>query len=86
MGPLRASLRLKDAYAGAVCDGPLPLTTHADDFAGTLDYIWVSRAAEVSEVLEPPYEPSDAASFGKIPSEHFPSDHLAIGVRVRLPV
>jgi len=44
LGPLRTGLPLRDGYAGALCAGPLPLSTHADDFAGCLDYIWVSTA------------------------------------------
>lgn len=44
LGPLTAhGLNLKDAYDGALCEGPLPLTTHAGQFKGALDYIWVSR-------------------------------------------
>ena len=44
-------LNLRDAYHGALCEGPLPLTTHADNFRGTLDYIWVSGGDNVPGVL-----------------------------------
>ena len=44
LGPLHTGLPLRDGYEGALCAGPLPLSTHADDFAGCLDYIWVSTA------------------------------------------
>ncbi len=44
--PLRTGLALRDAYAGGLCDGPLPLSTHAGDFFGNLDYIWVSPGGE----------------------------------------
>jgi CCR4-NOT transcription complex subunit 6 len=42
LGALRTGLSLRDGYAGALVDGPLPLTTHADNFKGGIDYIWVS--------------------------------------------
>lgn len=44
--PLRSGLALRDAYDGALCDGALPLSTHADDFAGCIDYIWVSSGED----------------------------------------
>ena len=42
LGPLTTRLQLRDSHAHALSAGPLPLTTHADDFAGCIDYIFVS--------------------------------------------
>ena len=64
LGPLRSNLQLRDGYAGALCDGPLPLSTHANDFAGCLDYIWVSLSSPVSAATEPPQTGSDAGATG----------------------
>ena len=94
VGPLCTRLRLRDAYAGALGPGPLPLTTHADDFAGALDYIWIGGVAtegapgsgaaaappEVLEVLSMPYDLAHADGFGKIPCQRWPSDHLCLGL------
>lgn len=122
-GPLRTGLALRDAYAGGLGDGPLPLTTNASDFKGTLDYIWVggvaaegeasgagssaavphakgaapppaegttgragSGALAVQELLGMPYGGENAAHFGPIPDEVWPSDHLAIGAVLAVPL
>ena len=88
VGELTCPLALRNTHADALCAGPLPLTTHADDFSGCLDYVWAGGLAEVEavptvdvlEVLEMPYNLNDSASFGPIPSADWPSDHLALGV------
>ena len=86
LGPLTTGVPLRDAYWGALAPGPLPLTTHADDFAGCLDYCWISPAIEVMEVLAMPYELNAPVVFGKIPSAEFPSDHLAIACTLAVPI
>lgn len=85
VGPLLHDLRLRDAYAGALAPGPLPLSTHADDFAGNLDYIWTGGGgAHVRKVLTMPYDVAHPDAFGKIPDATWPSDHLALGVELQL--
>ena len=86
LGPLTTGVPLRDAYWGVLAPGPLPLTTHADDFAGCLDYCWISPAIEVMEVLAMPYELRAHTAFGKIPSAEFPSDHLAIACTLAVPI
>ena len=75
---------MRDAYAGALAPGPLPLTTRADDFAGTLDYIWLDERARVRQVLRMPYPPERPEELGQIPDALWPSDHLPLGVQLQL--
>ena len=84
LGPLRHQLGLRDAYAGALAPGPLPLSTRADDFAGTLDYIWLSERARVRQVLQMPYPLERPEELGQIPDALWPSDHLPLGVQLQL--
>ena len=84
LGPLRHELGLRDAYAGALAPGPLPLTTRADDFAGTLDYIWLDERARVRQVLQMPYPLERPEELGQIPDALWPSDHLPLGVQLQL--
>ena len=87
-------LSWQDAYHDALSNGPLPITTHADNFAGCLDYIWVGlggdwggestclRDGRVTAVLDVPYDVTRPDSLGKIPDATWPSDHLALGVDI----
>ena len=84
LGPLRHQLGLRDAYAGALAPGPLPLSTRADDFAGTLDYIWLDEGTKVRQVLGMPYPLERPEELGQIPDVHWPSDHLPLGVQLQL--
>ena len=89
IGPLNTRLGpLRDAYADGLAPGPLPLSTHSDDFAGTLDYIWLGGPGtgrlHVRQLLGMPYEVARPEEFGRIPDAQFPSDHLAIGVVLQL--
>jgi len=84
VGPLLHELNLRDAYAGAIAPGPLPLSTHADDFAGNLDYVWIGGDAVVRRVLTMPYDVARPDEFGKIPDAKWPSDHLALGVAMQI--
>lgn len=84
VGPLRHTLGLRDAYAGALAPGPLPLSTRADNFAGTLDYVWLDARAEVRQVLAMPYPIERPGEQGQIPDAEWPSDHLPLGVQVQL--
>ena len=84
MGPLRHDLGLRDAYADALAPGPLPLSTRADDFAGTLDYVWLDAHAEVRQVLGMPYSLGAPHEQGQIPDADWPSDHLPLGVQLQL--
>jgi CCR4-NOT transcription complex subunit 6 len=66
-----------------------PLTNKTDKFAGCLDYVFVSKGDwEVVSGLGMPYgadapaEPADVV-FPPIPNEIYPSDHLAVGCRLR---
>ena len=115
LGALQTGLCLRDAYHDALARGPLPLTTHADDFAGCIDYCWVSCGppnveeveggsghrtpleagavdcsvaprVEVLEVLDMPYDVAHPELFGRIPSADWPSDHLALGVLLGIPL
>lgn len=106
VGALRTGLELRDAYAGGLAEGPLPLTTNAEDFRGCLDYIFVGRAAaegdadaaanadaaqvEVLQLLGLPYGAEGShdgwETFGPIPDQDWPSDHLAVGAQLALPV
>ena len=80
LGPLCTPAPWRDALAEALGAGPLPLTTHADDFKGGIDYVWVDHSLSVLEALEMPYDVQHADAFGQIPSAEWPSDHLALGV------
>jgi hypothetical protein len=58
-----------------------------------LDYIWLSGAARLVRTLMLPYgeahaggEAGAAAGFSRIPNCQWPSDHLAIGAEVLLPM
>lgn len=50
MGSLSSKLCLRDGYFGSLTDGPLPLSTHAGDFAGCIDYIWLSDSSASVQV------------------------------------
>lgn len=67
-------------------------TTKTATFAGTLDYLWVSRSLAVVDVLPLPYEDGGAwkdplaefPSFMAAPNAQHPSDHLPICCTVSL--
>lgn len=57
-----------------------------------LDYIWLGGAARLVRTLTMPYggdaggEPGAAARFSRIPNRQWPSDHIAIGAEILLPM
>ena len=65
----------------------LPFTNVTDDFVDTLDYVWYDAAKlEVEELLWVPKSFSllnelEISNGHVVPSDVFPSDHLAIGAR-----
>jgi mRNA deadenylase 3'-5' endonuclease subunit Ccr4 len=71
-----------------------PCTTRTETFAGSLDYIWLTKQHfEVTAVMEMPYEIPTEDRLGSsklkdllpaIPNQWFPSDHLAVGCEVVL--
>ena len=80
-----SGLDLHSVQAGISGNEP-PLTTKTASFAGTLDYIFASCHWKVVSTLDLPYktsedwrDPLNEIDFRPIPSEHFPSDHLAVG-------
>lgn len=96
MGAFQTELPLQNIYNMPEFEAQRPVfTTKTDDFQGWIDHIWVtsmergSRAGgslKVSHVLVPPLRAGDvsvslkAREFAPIPSPHFPSDHLPIGL------
>ncbi len=83
---------------GACCREPL-LTTKTQQFAGCLDYLWVSpQWMEVQGVLRYPFSEQEQAcgasgvqdplkdtpGFPLIPDSEFPSDHLPVGCMLQL--
>ena len=87
---------LRDVYRNALRAGPLPCSTHADDFQGCVDYIWVIDASSTAvtsgattrwarhagiEVLSVLQVP---LSLEQIPNSRYPSDHMCIAARLRI--
>lgn len=91
LGPFVAPFTLDNVYQLAPFSAVAPLlTTKTDDFAGWIDHIFISSAVEATHVLTPPIlRASLTASlenraFSPIPNKAYPSDHLPIGVVVRV--
>jgi CCR4-NOT transcription complex subunit 6 len=77
-----ASLGLASMRAVATGEEP-PLTTRTAAFAGVLDYVLASAATiEPLGWLEDP-APA-AAAFGELPDAVYPSDHVLVGVVLRV--
>jgi len=71
----------KSAYSEVLGHEP-KWTTKAMTFAGTLDYVFYRGPIVACEVLAPPYNNEEEAErSNRIPSEHFPSDHLSLAAR-----
>jgi endonuclease/exonuclease/phosphatase family metal-dependent hydrolase len=73
-GPLSSPLYLVDAYSAV----STPWTTNAADFAGRIDYIFVTPKVQCSAVYAVP------SSLDPIPDATYPSDHLSLAVSLRL--
>lgn len=91
LGEFSTGWKLRNAYDLPEFDGQQPLfTTKTDDFQGWIDHIWISDDVDVTNVLSPPIRRGDleaghkARSFSPIPSKNYPSDHLPIGVIVKI--
>ncbi len=63
-------------------------TTKTDDFEGWIDHIWISNRIEVQSVLTPPVkkgnEEEKTKIFRPIPNINFPSDHIPLGVVIKV--
>jgi mRNA deadenylase 3'-5' endonuclease subunit Ccr4 len=65
-------------------------TTRTDDFSGWIDHVWCSQGVEVTAVMVPAVRAGDleaslkSRAFAPIPDKDHPSDHLPLGVMVRL--
>jgi len=77
-----AGLGLLSARAAA--GGEPPATTRTAQFVGVLDYVWVSRRGRLRAVgwLEDPAPAADA--FDALPDAVHPSDHVAVGVVLKI--
>lgn len=75
---------LMDAYL--LAGRQLPFTRKVPQLASSLDFIWVSSFISVEAVYWP-YTPEDLALIkeNSLPNERFPSDHVPIGVVLRIP-
>lgn len=58
-----------------------------------LDFVWLGGAAELIRTLRMPYgaprgggAAGAASGFSRIPNWQWPSDHLAIGAEIMLPM
>lgn len=93
----RGPLALESAAVAAWGREPA-VTNKTGSFAGTLDYVWLSQQHwAVSAALQLPYRfdpgpasqaavvwPDDVRDLPPIPSQGFPSDHIALGFRLHL--
>lgn len=88
-----SGLGLYSVQAASVGGAEPPITTKTGSFAGTLDYIFINRHWKVLSVLDLPYpvpgpknwkDPLLDIPFSPVPSDSFPSDHLAIGGEIQL--
>jgi CCR4-NOT transcription complex subunit 6 len=94
LGEIESGFELYNAYLGS---GRLPaITTKTDQFAGCIDHIWCTSTPplggdgaglQVTELLEMPWG-DDAVvpnDFKPIPDAVWGSDHLSLGVTLRVP-
>lgn len=90
MGALQSAYSQKSGDGQSTLGESLPFTNVTDDFVDTLDYIWFDAAKlSVEETL---WVPSSFPVLNDLkihnghvlPSDVFPSDHLAIGCRLSL--
>ena len=54
------------------------------DFAGTLDWIFVDGSKMDAKPVIPGYDEATLSAYIALPSEHFPSDHVAIGADITM--
>jgi endonuclease/exonuclease/phosphatase family metal-dependent hydrolase len=73
-GELTSPIYLVDTYSAV----STPWTTNAADFAGRIDYIFVTPKIQCSAVYAVP------SSLDPIPDATYPSDHLSLAVSLRL--
>lgn len=65
-------------------------TTRTDEFSGWIDHLWCDDGVEVAAVMVPPVRSGDleaglkSRDFSPIPNNEHPSDHLPLGVMLRL--
>ncbi len=65
-------------------------TTRTDEFSGWIDHMWCSDDVDVAAVMVPPVRAGDleaglkSRGFLPIPSKEYPSDHLPLGIMIRL--
>mmetsp|Transcript_22597 Transcript_22597/g.70163 ORF Transcript_22597/g.70163 Transcript_22597/m.70163 type:complete len:453 (+) Transcript_22597:108-1466(+) len=89
LGALSAhGLSMESMWVARNGRGAPPVTTRTRDFAGGIDYIFISRGDfKVLSTLSMPYEQEreidpENVDFESIPSGTWPSDHLAMACRV----
>lgn len=65
-------------------------TTRTDEFSGWIDHVWCGDGVEVAAIMVPPVRCGDlraglkSREFAPIPNKEHPSDHLPLGVMLRL--
>lgn len=94
LGEIESGFELYNAYLGS---GKLPaITTKTDQFEGCIDHIWCTSSPphggegsglQVTQLLEMPWgdQAADATGFTPIPDAVWGSDHLSLGVTLRVP-
>lgn len=88
---LTCPIRVKSAFSDGNGGEILPFTNVTARFVDTLDYIWYSNDCSVSQLLYIPHTFAELADSRKVPNAHllpsdvWPSDHLAIGAILRIP-
>jgi mRNA deadenylase 3'-5' endonuclease subunit Ccr4 len=91
LGSLTWKYTVQNAYLCPGFEDRRPLfSTKTDDFQGWIDHIFVSKGIKLHQVLSPPIYVGDldagskARQFLPIPNDKFPSDHIPLGVVVRV--
>ena len=91
LGVLKSRYRVQNAYDIPEFVSRRPMfTTKTDEFQGWIDHIFVNDGISVEQVLSPPIYMGDldasrkARKFRPIPNANFPSDHVPLGIVVRI--
>ena len=91
LGALKSRHKVRNAYQMPEFAARRPMfTTKTDDFQGWIDHIFVNQGVEVEQVLSPPIYMGDldasrkARRFKPIPNTNFPSDHIPLGIVIKV--